>query len=103
MNKICNNREKTKETVLKASIYLDDMIWGGDVKELQTRQSHWERGSKDYGWQVNLEKTVMLKLLRNRGKHTAVKINAKEIKEIDKFVYLGSVVEKNGKIQNEIN
>jgi hypothetical protein len=29
-----------------------------------------------------------------------VKINGKEM---DKFVYLGSVVEKNGKIQSEIN
>jgi hypothetical protein len=29
---------------------------------------------------------------------TVVKINGKEIKEVDKFVYLGSVVEQNGKI-----
>jgi hypothetical protein len=45
----------------------------------------------------------MLKLLRNRGKNTAVKINGKQIKEVDKFVCLGSMVEKNGKTQNEIN
>jgi hypothetical protein len=32
-----------------------------------------------------------------------VKINGEEVKEVDKFVYLGSVVEKNGKIQNEIS
>jgi hypothetical protein len=32
-----------------------------------------------------------------------VKINGKEIKEVDKFVYLGSVLEKNGTIQNEMN
>jgi hypothetical protein len=32
-----------------------------------------------------------------------VKINGKGTKEVDKFVYLGSVVEKSGKIQNEIN
>jgi hypothetical protein len=31
-----------------------------------------------------------------------MKINGKEIKEADKLVYLGSVVEKNGKIQNKI-
>jgi hypothetical protein len=45
----------------------------------------------------------MLKLLSNVGKNTVVKINGKDIKEVDKSVYLGSVVEKNGKIQNEIN
>jgi hypothetical protein len=32
-----------------------------------------------------------------------VKINVKETKEVDKFVYLGSVVENSGKIQNKIN
>jgi hypothetical protein len=32
-----------------------------------------------------------------------VKMNEKEINEIDKFVYLGSAVDKNGKIQNDIN
>jgi hypothetical protein len=30
-----------------------------------------------------------------------VKTNGKEIKDLDKFVYLGSVVEKNGKIYNK--
>jgi hypothetical protein len=32
-----------------------------------------------------------------------VKINGKDIKEADKFLYLGRVVEKNGEIQNEIS
>jgi hypothetical protein len=33
------------------------------VKELVRRLAHWERGSKNYGFQINLEKTVMLGLL----------------------------------------
>jgi hypothetical protein len=45
----------------------------------------------------------MLKLSRNEGKNTVVKINRKETKEVDQFVYLGSVEEKNGRIQNKIN
>jgi hypothetical protein len=44
------------------------MIWGEDVKELETRLNQWERVSKEYGLEINLEKTVMLKLLRNGGK-----------------------------------
>jgi hypothetical protein len=32
-----------------------------------------------------------------------LKINGRDIKEADKFVYLGRVVEKNGEIQNEIS
>jgi hypothetical protein len=76
------------------------MIWGEDVKEVERRLTHWERVSKKYGLQINLEKMVTLKLSTYVGKNIVEKINGKEIKA-DKFVYLGSVVENNGKIQNE--
>jgi hypothetical protein len=36
-------------------------------------------------------------------KNKVVKINGKEIKEVDTFVYFESVAGTNGKIQNEIN
>jgi hypothetical protein len=62
-----------------------------------------ERVSKEYRLQINLEKTAMLKTLKKCNKNTVIKMNGKEIKEVDKFVYLVSVVEKNGKIQNKIN
>jgi hypothetical protein len=32
-----------------------------------------------------------------------MKISGSKIKQVDRFTYLGSMVEKNGKIQNEIN
>jgi hypothetical protein len=53
-----------KVTDLKAFVYADDnMIWGGKVKELEIRLAHWERESKNYSLQINLEKTVMLRLV----------------------------------------
>lgn len=45
----------------------------------------------------------MLKLFRTGEKSRVPKINGKEIKEVHTFVYLENMVEKNGKIQNEIN
>jgi hypothetical protein len=47
-----------------------DMIWEKDVKELEIRLSHWESVSKEYRLEINL-KTVMLQLLRNRGKNSS--------------------------------
>jgi hypothetical protein len=44
------------------------MIWGENMKELERRVS------KEYGLQINLEKTVMLKLSRNGGKNTGLKM-----------------------------
>jgi hypothetical protein len=49
---------------------LYDVIWVEDVKELETGLTRWERVSKEYRLQINLGKTVMLKLLRNGGKNS---------------------------------
>jgi hypothetical protein len=52
-----------KGTNLKTFIYVDGIrIQGEDVKELETRLTHWEKVSKQYELQINIEKTVMLKL-----------------------------------------
>jgi retron-type reverse transcriptase len=42
MNEICNKIREKKETDLKAFIYADD-IWGEDVKECETKLTHWEK------------------------------------------------------------
>jgi hypothetical protein len=48
----------------------DDMVSGEDVKVLEKSLSHWERVSKEYRLEINLEKTVMLKLFEKwRKKH----------------------------------
>jgi hypothetical protein len=65
------------------------MIWGGDVKKPETRLSHWERVHKEYRLEINPEKTVMSKLLRNAGKNTAVNVNGKEIKRSSYICLLG--------------
>jgi hypothetical protein len=54
-----------KVSDLKSFIYANDIIvWGDNVKELEIRLAHWETESKNYGLQINLEKTVTLRLLR---------------------------------------
>jgi hypothetical protein len=50
-----------------------------------------------------LGEDVNVKTLEKWRKNTVLKINGKEIKVVVKFVCLGSVVGKIGKIQNEIN
>jgi hypothetical protein len=52
-----------------------------------------------------LEKTVILRLLRKEKKnthtHKIMKIRQSEVNQVNRFTYLGSMVEKNCKIQNE--
>jgi hypothetical protein len=58
-----------KSVDLKPFIYGDDIIIWGDVKELETKLTHWERVNKEYGLEINLKKIVMLKLSGTRKKH----------------------------------
>jgi hypothetical protein len=69
---ICNEvRKKMEEVDLKAFIYLNDIMrLGEDVKKLEARQFHWKRVSKEYRLEINLEKTVMLKLKKWRKKYS---------------------------------
>jgi hypothetical protein len=65
MNDVHNKRkEKMKVTDLKTFICAGDMIWVDNIKELKIRFAHWERESKNYGLQINLEKVVKLRLSR---------------------------------------
>jgi hypothetical protein len=41
----------------------------------------------------------MLKISRNQTRET-MKLDGKDIKEVHTFIYLGSSINKNGKIQN---
>jgi hypothetical protein len=44
------------------------MIWGDKMKELMIRLAHSETESKNYGLQMNMEKTVMLRLSKKKEK-----------------------------------
>jgi hypothetical protein len=91
-------KEKTED--LKALEYADDvMIWGNNIKDLEDKVNEWCNISKEFGLKINLNKTVMLKICRNQTKET-MKLDGNDIKEVDTFTYLGSCINKNGKIQN---
>jgi hypothetical protein len=96
-------KEKMKVTDFKAFLYADDLICGENIKELKIRLAHWERESKNYALQINLQKTVMLRPLRKEERNPIMKISRSRIKQVDRFAYFGSVLEKNCKIQNEIS
>jgi hypothetical protein len=44
------------------------------MKELEIRLAHWERESKNYGLQIDLEKTVILRLWRKEKRNIIMKI-----------------------------
>jgi hypothetical protein len=53
--------------------------------------------------QKKFEKDKNGTAIKKERKNTIMKINEREIKQVNRFTYLGSVVEKIGGIQKEIN
>jgi hypothetical protein len=83
INDVCNKiKEKMKVTDLQAYIYADDviMIWGDNVEELEVRLARVERESKSCSLQINLEKTIMLRLSRKEENNIRMKVNGSKIK-----------------------
>jgi hypothetical protein len=94
MNEICL-KMKEKSGDLKALVYADDvLIWGNKIKVLEDKVNDWNNISKEFGLKINLDKTVMLKISRNQTRGT-MKLDGKDIKEVDTFIYLGSSMNKN--------
>jgi hypothetical protein len=60
------------------------VIWGDNKKELDIRLAHWQRESKNYGLQINFEKTVRLRLSR-KEENQITKIKGREIKQVNRF------------------
>jgi hypothetical protein len=69
---------------LEAYMYADFiMTSGGGMRDLETSLSQWERVSREYLLQMNVEKIVTLKLSTNVGRNMVVKRNGKEVREVD--------------------
>jgi hypothetical protein len=103
MNNACNKiKEKMKITDSTAFTYADVIIIRDDnVKELEIKLAHWEIESKNYSLQINLEKTVMLRLSTKEKKNITAKPIRSKIKQVNKYTYLHSMVQKNRKIHYE--
>jgi hypothetical protein len=69
MKVVCNKiKEKVEVSDVKAFIY-DIMTWCDNMKELEIRLARGDRESKNYGFQVNLEKTVISRLSKRKKIH----------------------------------
>ena len=66
----------------------------------QTKLEHVADETEKVGLQINMNKTEVMRVNNNRQE--AIQLQGKEIKEADSFTYLGSVVSKDGGIDEAI-
>ena len=84
-------------------IYADDvMVWTNNARKLEKDLKQLVNIRNKFGLKINLEKRPIQKIRRNLNV-SCINLKGRQFKEVDTFSYLGSVVTRNVKIQNEIN
>ena len=92
-------------------LYADDLVLiAKDKKDLQTQFNALEKFSKSLKMKVNMNKTKIMIIRKNRLKtrsqsnnKTIWKIGDKEIKECDSYKYLGVTIKSNGSFSEHID
>ena len=75
---------------------LKNIIWTNNGKELEENLNNIEN---KFGFTINLEKTMIQQI----WDVSCINLKGRQLKEIDTFLYLGSIVTRNGKILYETN
>ena len=83
--------------------YADDTVLIADSEEkLQNLVNAVNRKSEEYGLRINKKKTETLVIAKTGNPTCNIKINNENIKQVDSFKYLGSLITTDGKCIKEV-
>ena len=93
------------EGKMKAMLFADDlMIWGNKEEEVQEQLDVWERIAQDYGMKFSTNKSEMIITSRTKERGTTgITIGGEQLRKVESFKYLGSLIQENGRNDREIN
>ena len=82
-------------------LYADDLaIIDVTSTDTQNRLESWQKVLTDNGLKINVAKTVHLSTRENP---LPIELNGEELKNVDHFKYLGSVIDKDGTIDRDVD
>ena len=82
-------------------LYADDLaIIDVTSTDTQNRLESWQKVLTDNGLKINVAKTEHLSTMENP---LPIKLNGEELKNVDHFKYLGSVINKDGTIDRDVD
>lgn len=111
IHKICKRRTArtvvgkwNMRTILSQSLlYADDIVLICDTKEkLKQALLEWQEELKRKGMTINASKSKILVLSRDEEETVEVVCNGEVLEVVENFIYLGSNINKQGKIDGEI-
>ena len=84
------------------SVFADDTaIITKTQEELQDMVNRLVDTGKKYGMEINIDKSQVMRVSRS-NESLQIKVNNRELKEVDHFKYLGSVLTRDGNCTREI-
>ena len=96
------SRKINTKDVLRKMMYADDLaIIAESKQELQEVLEEWKGMFKKYGLRMSLENTEMMWAGHQR-EELNIRLDGKEIKQVDGFVYLGGMVTEDGHSEVEV-
>lgn len=89
---------------LQSLLFADNIALVTDTPEkLQTLVKIWHEKLKDKSMQVNVSKSKILHITKDKEPEiTRIIIDGNELEEVEEYKYLGTIFTRNGKINNEI-
>ena len=90
------SRNISTKNVLRKMMYADDLaIIAGSKQDLQEVLEEWKGVFKKHGLRMSIEKTEVMWAGHQR-EELNIRLDGKEIKQVDGFVYLGGMVTEDG-------
>ena len=88
--------------VLRTMMYADDLVLIAESKQEQHEElEEWKGVFKNHGMRMSLEKTEVMWVEHHR-EELNIRLDGKEFKQVDGFVYLGGMVTEDGHSEVEV-
>lgn len=95
--------EEVKEAVPWSILYADDIVLCAESREdLEMKLERWRQVLEDRGMRISRSKTEYMCTTNEGDDRESIQLGEEQIKRVDKFKYLGSVVNAAGSMEEEV-
>ena len=95
--------ENVRERAPWSMMYADDVVLCAETKEeLEQKLEAWRKALEDRGMKISRTKTEYLQLSTHMNDNEDIVLDGEIIKKVERFKYLGSLVEETGNVEGEI-
>ncbi|KAF7808226.1 sacsin isoform X2 [Senna tora] len=99
--------EHIQEAVPRCMLFADDIVLVGDsTEQVNEKLEKWRQALETYGFRISRSKTEYMKCKfsgRDVDSRSEVKLGDHPMREVTSFKYLGTIIQNNGEIEEDVN